>query len=121
MLWFILVGLLRISYYPHGNRGPVQKYLEELRRLRPEAAARLALDLEILGAEGLRSSRISVRGFGRGLWEVRRRFERVWYRVFVCVTGNSVWLLHSIEKKSPKTPQRDVELAMRRMREVMNQ
>ncbi len=47
--------MLSILYYPDGNRGPVAEHLGELAKERPKAFARLALDLEILGAEGLRS------------------------------------------------------------------
>ena len=47
--------MLEILYYPEGNRGPVRDYLTELAKDRPKAFARLVLDLEVLGADGLRS------------------------------------------------------------------
>ncbi len=43
--------MLDILYYPEGNRGPARDYLTQLARERPKAFARLALDLEVLGAE----------------------------------------------------------------------
>ena len=45
--------MLEILYYPEGNHGPVRDYLTELAKERPKAFARLALDLEVLGAEGV--------------------------------------------------------------------
>lgn len=47
--------MLEILYYPEGSKGPVKDYLETLVQDHPKAFARLALDLEVLGAEGLRS------------------------------------------------------------------
>ena len=67
--------MLEILYYPDGNNGPVRDYLSELARQRPKAFARLALDLEVLGSEGLRSWQISVRPLGDKLWELKRLYE----------------------------------------------
>lgn len=111
--------MLEILYYPEGNQGPVREYLASLVKDRPRAFARLAVDLEVLGAEGLRSSRITVRPMGGGLWELKRFREGVQYRLFFGVRGGAVWLLHLLEKKSAKTPRSDLELARRRLKEVM--
>ena len=73
----------------------------------------------MLGAEGLRSQRITVRPLGDKLWELKRFYEGVQYRIFFGVWKSAAWLLHSIEKKSAKTPKDDLELARKRLREVM--
>ena len=111
--------MLEILYYPDGNRGPVAEYLTRLAKERPKAFARLAVDLEVLGAEGLRSQQITVRPLGEKLWELKRLFDGVQYRLFFGVWKGAVWLLHSLEKKSAKTPQGDLALARRRLREIM--
>lgn len=111
--------MLEILYYPEGNRGPVRDYLSELAKEHPKAFARLALDLEVLGAEGLRSQQITIRPLGEKLWELKRLYEGIQYRLFFGVWKGAVWLLHSIEKKSAKTPKDDLELARKRLREVM--
>ena len=110
--------MLKVYYFPHGTAGPVGRYLELLAKDRPKAFARLAVDLGILGEEGLRSSRIMVRPMGAGLWELKRHFDGVHYRVFFCVSNGAVWLLHSIEKRKAKTPKADLDLARKRQREV---
>ena len=110
--------MLELLYYPDGNRGPVEKYLGELAQERPKAFARLALDLEVLGAEGLRSQQITVRPLGDKLWELKRLYDGIQYRLFFGVWKGAVWLLHAIEKKSAKTPKDDVELARKRLKEV---
>ncbi len=111
--------MLEIFYYPHGNRGPVAECLERLAKERPQAFAKLVIDLEVLGAEGLRSQRITVRPLGDKLWELKRPYEGIQYRIFFGVWKGAAWLLHSIEKKSAKTPKDDLELARKRLREVM--
>ncbi len=113
--------MFEILYYPEGSRGPVRDYLIELAKERPKAFARLALDLEVLGAEGLRAQQITIRPLGDKLWELKRLYDGIQYRVFFGVHKGVAWLVHGIEKKSAKTPKDDLELARRRLREVMAQ
>lgn len=109
---------MKIRFYPEGDAGPVRDHLEDLADARPAAYVKLALDLQSLGAEGVRARQASVRALGRGLWELKRRFEGIQYRIFFCVEEGSAWLLHSIEKKSARTPPGDLCLARRRMKGV---
>ena len=111
--------MLEVLYYPEGSRGPVRDYLTGLAKERPKAFARLVLDLEILGAEGLRSQQITIRPMGDKLWELKRLYEGIQYRVFFGVHKGAAWLVHMIEKKSAKTPKDDLEVARRRLKEVM--
>jgi len=59
-----------------------------------------------------------VRSLGRELWEVRSRLSggRI-ARVIFCIEGEQLVLLHGFIKKTQKTPQREVDLALRRKRE----
>lgn len=63
----------------------------------------------------------TCRPLGSGLWEVRsglttRRIARV---LFMLHDGRMV-LLHGFIKKTQKTPQSDLDLARKRMKEVMS-
>ena len=115
------INMLAIWFYPDGERGPVQQYFEHLRGQgqRRKALARLIVDLDVLAQEGLRSPRISVRSLGQGLWELRRTYQGVFYRVLFCVHQQGVWLLHAFEKEPKRTPLRDLELARSRMAKVV--
>jgi phage-related protein len=54
-----------------------------------------------------------------GLWEVRSNFsDGTIGRVIFCVIDGQMVLLHGFIKKTQKTPHRDIELALRRKREV---
>ena len=107
---------LRVVFYPDGDRGPVWEFFESLKMRQSPAISKLALDLDTLAEEGLRSRKISIRPMGQGLWELKRRFGGVQFRIFFCLSDGCVWLLHAIEKKSAKTPLDDLRLARKRMR-----
>ena len=57
---------------------------------------------------------------GSGLWEVRSTLDsdRI-ARVIFCMGDGQMILLHGFIKKTQKTPQAEIELALRRKREVM--
>ena len=59
------------------------------------------------------------RALGHGLWEVRSTLAggRIARVIFVIIDGEMV-LLHGFEKKTQKTPQADIDLALKRKREV---
>jgi phage-related protein len=58
-----------------------------------------------------------VRPLGRELWEVRSTLTQGRIaRVIFCVTAGHMVLLHGFIKKTQKTPQDDLELALRRMK-----
>ena len=53
----------------------------------------------------------------KGLWEIRSKLEggRI-ARVFFCTHEASMVLLHGFEKKSQKTPDHDIDIAVKRMK-----
>ena len=54
---------------------------------------------------------------GRGLWEVRSTIRDGIARVIFYVPGNDMILLHGFVKKTRKTPQPDLDLAFKRMKD----
>lgn len=57
-----------------------------------------------------------VDGFGTGLFEVRTSVDGNIYRVLFCLDGETMVLLHGFQKKTQKTPKKDLALARRRMK-----
>ncbi|HEX5507000.1 MAG TPA: type II toxin-antitoxin system RelE/ParE family toxin [Pseudolabrys sp.] len=59
------------------------------------------------------------RALGHGLWEVRSGLldGRI-ARVIFCIVGAEMVLLHGFEKKTQKIPVKDMELALKRKREI---
>ncbi len=58
-----------------------------------------------------------VRSLGHGIWEVRSSLAggRI-ARVLFCVRTDCLVLLHGFMKKTQKTPQQEIDLAMKRMK-----
>lgn len=59
------------------------------------------------------------RPLGNGLWEVRSDLDggRI-ARVVFCIVRSEMVLLHGFEKKSQKTPRTDIDLALKRKKEI---
>ena len=61
------------------------------------------------------------RAMGGGLFELRPRGREGIGRVFYCfVIGKSVVVLHAFVKKTPDTPEPELKIARKRMKEVQN-
>lgn len=60
-----------------------------------------------------------IRKLEAGLWEVRSSMERGIARVMFTVDGNRMVLLHGFIKKSQKTPGNDLNLARKRLNQLM--
>lgn len=61
------------------------------------------------------------RPMGKGLWEVRSNLSsgRI-ARVLFCIHDEMMVLLHGFIKKTQKTPDKELELARKRMKEVQS-
>ncbi|MHB9099452.1 MAG: type II toxin-antitoxin system RelE/ParE family toxin [Syntrophales bacterium] len=61
------------------------------------------------------------RAMGGGLFELRPRGREGIGRVLYCYAiGHRAIILHAFVKKTPETPERELRLARKRMREVQN-
>ena len=58
---------------------------------------------------------------GDGLYELRIRGQDGIARVFFCTTvGRKIVMLHCFIKKTQKTPKKELDIAIKRMKEVKN-
>ena len=59
------------------------------------------------------------RSLGRGLWEVRSDLSggRI-ARVLFCIASSQMVLLHGFIKKTQKTPAADIEMALKRKKDI---
>lgn len=61
------------------------------------------------------------RALGEGLFELRPRGRAGIGRAFYCfLLGKRVLVLHAFVKKTQQTPERELKLARKRMKEVLN-
>ncbi|WP_068086746.1 type II toxin-antitoxin system RelE/ParE family toxin [Polycladidibacter stylochi] len=109
---------LSARFYKTANaREPVRDWLLSL-----DVRDRKAIGMDIKTAEygwplGMPLCR-AIKGH-KGLWEIRCHLEggRI-ARVFFCIYDSYLVLLHGFEKKSEKTPQKEIETAVKRMKEL---
>jgi len=60
-----------------------------------------------------------TKAFGEGLFELRLKGAEGIARVFFCtLVGKRIVMLHSFIKKSERTPTRELEVALTRMKEI---
>jgi phage-related protein len=102
-------------YLNAAGRNPVREWILEL----PEAD-RHTVGKDIQKVEfGWPIGRPHCAPLGKGLWEVRSTLEsnRI-ARVIFCMGDGYMILLHGFIKKTQKTPQADIDLALKPKREV---
>jgi len=62
-----------------------------------------------------------TRSLSNGLFELRIKAKEGISRIFYCtIKKNKIVLLHGFIKKTQKAPQKEMKLAMKRMKEVIN-
>jgi phage-related protein len=92
---------------------------EEILSLPDTLAARYVVLTRRIVAVGPNLGAPHTDAFGDGLFELRLKGREGIARVFFCaLVGRKVMMLHSFIKKTQKTPQREIDIARKRMKEV---
>ena len=102
-------------YRTGGGHEPVREWLRELGKEVSKAIGSDILTVQWNWPVG----KPLVDGLGGGLYEVRSTHGRKEYRVFFCIAQSRLVLLHGIVKKTRTTRSADLELARKRLREVV--
>ena len=104
-------------YSTDAGSEPVRAWLKE-----PRSGGSKAIGTDLLRVQEQWPIGMPVcKSVGRGLWEVRtdlssNRTAR--QRVLLFVDENRIGVVHGFIKKTRKTPKDDIELALRRMKEM---
>jgi len=104
----------RIVFYVDENgNSPVEEFL---RGLDIKTRTRFTWSLEQLRIRNIQAAEPLVKHLEGKLWEVRWASDRNIYRVlYFFFTGRQIVLLHGFQKKTEKTPRREIEVAEKRM------
>ncbi|MCL2161787.1 MAG: type II toxin-antitoxin system RelE/ParE family toxin [Betaproteobacteria bacterium] len=77
--------------------------------------------VEQMGVSGPNLGLPYTRPFGDGLFEIRAKGEEGIGRAFFCsLAGRRIVILNGFIKKTQQTPQRELKLARKRLKEVLN-
>jgi phage-related protein len=106
-----------IHYYENaGGRAPVRDFIDAMPL---HAKARTIHTLDLIEGYGLSLGEPHIKRLDEGLWEIRVRALEGYYRLMFTVVGRRVIvLLHGFQKKSHATPQRELDVAKQRLKEV---
>ena len=86
-----------------------------------DALADYARLVELLTEHGLSLRLPHARAFGDGLFELRPRGRSGIGRAFYCfLVGKRVVILHAFIKKSQQTPDNELKMARKRLKELMH-
>jgi phage-related protein len=115
---------MEVCYYTtSGNIQPVAHFIS---RLPAQLQAAVLVAIERIATHGARAPGVSFRQIRGKLWEIRihsvgavRIFYVVLTRLGTSSSGPTMVLLHGFEKKSRKTPSREIETAEQRMKEIL--
>ena len=104
-------------YHTSSGRSPIEEFIEALSKA---DKARFAEVLVGLGQFGMSYSRVTFKPLRGKLWEIKFSAPGGGYRVvYVLVARDEMVILHAFKKTTPKTPLRDLDLAEKRMKEVL--
>ena len=107
-----------IEFYldEHGE-SPVRAFLNSLDR---KTKARFDWSIEQLQVQNVRAREPLVKHLDGKLWELRRASDGNIYRiVYFFFSGRKIVFVHGFQKKTQKTPQRDIEMAQKRMEDYL--
>ena len=107
-----LKRLQAFFYQTPMGREPVREWLKELTPEDRKVVGTDIKDVEFSWPLG----KPLVDSLGRGLWEVRSSITDGIARVIFHVEGSRMVLLHGFVKKTRKTPDREINLALKRMK-----
>lgn len=110
---------MRINFYQTSSgRSPVEDFIVALSKA---DKARFAEVLVGLGQFGLSYVRVTFKPLRGKLWEIKFSAPGGGYRMaYVIVDHDALVVLHAFKKTTNKTPLRDLDLAEKRMKEVLD-
>lgn len=115
----IIFMVMRIYFYEtSGGNSPIKRFIDGL----PKGdQARFLEVIDEIEANGLNATRVLFKPIEGKLWEIKFRSVHSGYRIFYILLEKDlmVWL-HAFSKKSQKTPTRELDLARKRMKEVLS-
>jgi phage-related protein len=99
-------------YVDERGRSPVEEFLSSLDL---KTRTRFRWSMEQLRVRNVRAREPLVRHLEGDLWELREESATNIYRViYFFFTGRRIVLLHGFQKKSPRTPRNEIEIARQR-------
>jgi len=102
-----------VFYIEDNGNSPIEDFLTGLDA---KTSARFLWSIEQLRVRNIRAREPLVKNLKDKVWELREESQTNIYRLlYFFYTGKQIVFLHGFQKKSQKTPNKEIELAVRRM------
>ena len=106
-----------VFYIEESGKSPVREFLVSLDA---RTQARFLASIEQLRVRNVSAQEPLVRHLEDKLWELREESRGNIYRLlYFFFSGRRIVFLHGFQKKTQKTPRREIEIAGRRMRTII--
>lgn len=106
--WIIL------TYEASSGEKPVDLFIK---KQRPQARSKIIHNVRLLQEYGSMLGMPHAKMLGRGLYELRIRGKEE-LRIFYFFKQRTIYLLHAFRKQKQQTPQKELELAFSRMKDL---
>jgi phage-related protein len=102
-----------LFYTEESGQDPVREFLRSLDR---RTQARFDWSIEQLRMRNVQAREPLVRHLEDKIWELRRESDTNIYRLlYIFLSGRRILFLHGFQKKTQRTPRRELEIAKRRL------
>lgn len=92
--------------------------LNDLRGFPEEVRREAGFQLDALQRGGMPSDFKPMLNIGAGAYEIRLHIKGEWRIIYVAKMADVIYVLHAFQKKTQKTRREDIELAIRRFRQI---
>ena len=110
---------MQIKFYEKSNgRIPVK---DEISKLDNVVKAEIVACLKNVEVRGLDANGVEFRQIDGKLWEIKLKTRGGGYRIFYTMLVVDVMvLLHIYKKETQKAPKKEIEIAIKRMKDILN-
>lgn len=103
-----------LTYETSRGEKPVDLFIK---KQQPQARAKIIHNIRLLQEYGNMLGMPHSKMLGRGLCELRIRGKEE-LRILYCFKQKTIYLLHAFKKQKQQTPQKEIELAFLRMKDL---
>ena len=104
-------------YETNRGRSPITDFIEDQPN-RDQAV--LVAVLDNIQNEGFSAKGANFRQLDGKLWEIKIKAPSGGFRfAYVTIKKEVIYILHAFKKKTPKTPKKELDVARKRLREIL--
>lgn len=110
---------MKVIFYKKDNgKEPVMENIFELEK---NEKVKILKVLDDIREKGFKATGCEFRQIDGELWEIKIRLSKGGYRIFYVIANIDIMiLLHSYRKQSQKAPQKELNIAFKRMKDFIN-